>query len=60
MDFASFFKQYFEAIGLLYSISWWWAGPIVLFYLFKILWKKYSFNEHLSRQKWVIFEITPP
>jgi len=35
MDFASFLKQYFETIGLLYSISWWWAGPIVLFYLFQ-------------------------
>jgi hypothetical protein len=60
MDFASFFKQYFETIGLLYSISWWWAGPIVLFYLFKILWKKYSFNKYLGTLKWVFLEIKPP
>lgn len=60
MDFSSFLKQYFEAIGQLYSISWWWAGPIVLFWLFKILWKKYSFAQHLATQKYVVLEIKPP
>ena len=60
MDFASFLKQYFETIGQLYSISWWWAGPIVLFYLFKILWTKYSFNKYLGTLKWVVLEIKPP
>jgi hypothetical protein len=60
MDFTSFLKQYFEAIGQLYSISWWWAGPIVLFYLFKILWKKYSFGQYLGTLKFVMLEIKPP
>jgi hypothetical protein len=60
MDFTSFIRQYFQAIGQLYAISWWWAGPIVLFYLFKILWKKYSFNQYLATQKWVMLEIKPP
>lgn len=60
MDFASFFKQYLQTIGQVYSISWWWAGPIVLFYLFKILWKKYSFNQYLGTLKWVMLEIKPP
>jgi len=60
MDFSSFFRQYLETIGLLYSISWWWAGPIVLFYLFKILWTKYSFTRYLSTLKWVMLEIKPP
>jgi hypothetical protein len=60
MDFASFFKQYIETIGQLLAISWWWAGPIVLFYLFKILWKKYSFNQYLGTLKWVVLEIKPP
>jgi len=60
MDFASFLKQYFQTIGQLYSISWWWAGPIVLFWLFKILWKKYSFNQYLGTLKWVVLEIKPP
>lgn len=60
MDFSSFLKQYFEAIGQLYSISWWWAGPIVLFLLFKILWKKYSFTQYLATQKYVVLEIKPP
>jgi hypothetical protein len=60
MDFASFLKQYLETIGLLYSISWWWVGPIVLFYLFKILWKKYSFGQYLATQKNIVLEIKPP
>jgi len=60
MDFASFFKQYFETIGLLYSISWWWAGPIVLFYLFKILWRKYSWGQYASTMKNIVLEIKPP
>jgi hypothetical protein len=60
MDFASFFKQYLETIGLLYSISWWWMGPIVLFYLFKILWKKYSWGQHASKMKNIVLEIKPP
>jgi len=60
MDFASFFKKYFETIGLLYSISWWWAGPIVLFWLFKILWKKYSWGQYVSTMKNIVLEIKPP
>jgi len=60
MDFASFLKQYFETIGLLWTISWWWAGPIVLFWLFKILWKKYSWGQYASKMKFVVLEIKPP
>lgn len=60
MDFASFFEQYIQTIGHLWAISWWWAGPIVLFWLFKILWTKYSFAKYLSTLKYVMLEIKPP
>lgn len=60
MDFASFFKQYLETIGLLYSISWWWAGPIVLFWLFKLLWNKYVRGKYAASLPYVILEIKPP
>lgn len=60
MDFISFLKQYFQTIGQLWTISWWWAGPIVLFWLFKILWKKYSFSQYFSTLKFVMLEIKPP
>jgi hypothetical protein len=60
MDFFTFFEQYIQAIGQLWTISWWWAGPIVLFWLFKILWKKYSFGQYLSTLKFVVLEIKPP
>ena len=60
MSFASFVGQYFQAIGTLWTISWWWAGPIVLFWLFKILWKKYSWGQHVVTMKQVMLEIKPP
>jgi hypothetical protein len=60
MDFASFIKQYFETIGQMFAISWWWAGPVVLFWLFKILWKKYSWGQHAATMKFVVLEIKPP
>lgn len=60
MDFTSFFRQYFQTIGLIYSISWWWAGPVVLFWLFKILWKKYSWGQYVAKMKFVVLEIKPP
>ncbi|HLM84124.1 MAG TPA: hypothetical protein VK254_02870 [Candidatus Bathyarchaeia archaeon] len=60
MGFSSFLGQYFQAIGQLWTISWWWAGPIVLFWLFKILWKKYSLGLYLGTMKWIVLEIKPP
>lgn len=60
MTFTAFLKQYFEAIGLIWSVSWWWAGPIVLFWLFKILWKKYSLGQYLETMEFVMLEIKPP
>lgn len=60
MSLFSFFEQYIQAIGQMWTISWWWAGPIVLFWLFKILWKKYSFGKYLDTLKYVMLEIKPP
>ena len=60
MDFASFLRQYFQTIGQLFTISWWWAGPIVLFWLFKILWKKYSWGQNVAKMRFVVLEIKPP
>ncbi|MDD3487393.1 MAG: hypothetical protein PHF35_03390 [Candidatus Moranbacteria bacterium] len=60
MDFTTFLKQYFETIGQVFAISWWWAGPIVLFWLFKMLWRKYSLGRHLATLKYTVLEIKPP
>jgi hypothetical protein len=60
MDFITFLQQYFQTIGQLYAISWWWAGPIVLFWLFKILWRKYSLGQYLSTLDYMVLEIKPP
>lgn len=60
MNFISFLKEYFQAIGQMFTQTWWWAGPIVLFWLFKILWRKYSLTSYLSTLDNVVLEIKPP
>jgi hypothetical protein len=60
MSFSQFFGQYIQTIGQLWTTTWWWAGPIVLFWLFKTLWTKYSFTQYLSTLKYVMLEIKPP
>ncbi len=60
MNFTTFLKEYFETVGLALSLTWWWAGPIVLFWLFKILWRKYSLTAYLMSLDNIILEIKPP
>ncbi len=60
MDFIEFLQEYFETVGLVYSLTWWWAGPIVLFLLFKYLWRKYTLNAYLSSLDNIVLEIKPP
>lgn len=51
---------YFKAIGQILSATWWFVCPIVLFYLFQILWRKYAIGEYLSGLTYVLLEIKPP
>jgi hypothetical protein len=60
MSFSQFLGQYFQTIGQTLSLTWWWAGPIVLFWLFKILWRKYSLNQYLASLQYIMLEIKPP
>ena len=60
MDFILFLKEYFQTIGQAVSATWWFACPIVLFWLFKELYWRYVWIEYNKTLKWTLLEIKPP
>jgi hypothetical protein len=59
MELLTILSVYFKAIGQIFSATWWIVGPVVLFYLFQILWKKYAIGQYLSSLEYVLLEIKP-
>jgi hypothetical protein len=59
MEIITIFSIYFKAIGQIFSATWWFISPVVLFYLFQILWKKYAIGQYLSSLEYVLLEIRP-
>jgi len=60
MEILTIVSVYFKAIGQVLSATWWFVGPVVLFWLFQILWKKYAIGQYLSSLEYVLLEIKPP
>ncbi|MFA5871330.1 MAG: hypothetical protein WC858_01280 [Parcubacteria group bacterium] len=60
MDFISFLSEYFKATSQVIVVTWWFAFPIALFYLFKNLWYKYIIGEYYKKLDRVLLEIKPP
>ena len=60
MEILTIVSVYFIAIGQILSATWWFVGPVVLFWLFQILWKKYAIGQYLSSLEYVLLEIKPP
>ncbi len=50
----------FKMIAKIYSWTWWFVLPPVLFSLFKLLWMKYVHGNYLRSLKYVLLEIKPP
>lgn len=60
MSFIQILIEYYKAIAAAFTSTWWFVFPIALFYLFKIIYKKYVWKEYKLKLKWVILEIKPP
>ncbi len=60
MDFFTLLKQEVETTRQVISATWWFVFPVVLFYLFQIMWIKYVWGEYKKNLKFMMLEIKPP
>ncbi|MFA5925561.1 MAG: hypothetical protein WC831_01385 [Parcubacteria group bacterium] len=60
MDFTTFLKEYFRTTGEAISATWWFVFPVVLFYLFQVMWIKYVWAEYKKDLKYSLLEVKPP
>ncbi len=60
MDFFTLLKQEVETTRQAISATWWFIFPVVLFYLFQIMWIKYVWGEYKKSLKYMLLEIKPP
>jgi hypothetical protein len=60
MDFLTLLQQEVETTRQAIAATWWFVFPVVLFYLFQIMWIKYVWGEYKKNLKFIMLEIKPP
>jgi hypothetical protein len=63
-DIGAIFSTIFISLGQAIDYFWWIIFPIMLYYIFKIIWVDYtlvlSCDSWRGKQEWIVLEIIPP